>query len=172
MLKLIGAMLLIGTSTFTGFIMAERVNERSRLLRVLIRLLNILKTEIGFHSGLLAEVFHRAAQVIHHPKMAVSLGKIAENIGFGSDFNLADLWDNFLKEPGMGVLLKEDLAVLKEMGTYLGSTDREDQIQKIEAARLRLEINLETANINIMKQVRLYRYFGFAAGAALVCLLL
>lgn len=172
MLKIIGAMLLVGTSTLVGLIMAERVNERSRLLRVLIRLFNILETEIGFHSGLLAEVFHRAAQVIYHPKMAASLEKIANNIGFGSDFNLVDLWDNFLKEPGMGVLLTEDLAVLKEMGVYLGSTDREDQIQRIEAARRRLEINLEVANTNTMKQVRLYRYFGFAAGAALVCLLI
>ncbi|MGE5605006.1 MAG: hypothetical protein ACM3YE_04860 [Bacteroidota bacterium] len=172
MSKIVGAMLLIGSSTIIGFMMAERLNERSRLLRLLIRLLNILKTEIGFHTGLLAEVFQRAAQVIHDPKMAGPLEKIAQNIGFGSDFLIEQLWDDFINNPEMGALLKEDIAVLKEMGVYFGSTDRKDQIERIEAARQRLEINLEAADMDKMKQVRLYRYFGFAAGAAIVCLLL
>lgn len=172
MFKIIGAMLLIGTSTFVGFVMAERLNERSRLLRLLIRLLKILRTEIGFHSGLLAEVFLRASQVIHDPQMAASLEKIARNIGFGSDFNIGELWDNFITSPEMGALIKEDIGVLKELGAYFGSTDRMDQIERIEAARHRLEINLEAADLDRGKQVRLYRYFGFAAGAAMVCLLL
>jgi stage III sporulation protein AB len=152
--------------------MAERLNERSRTLRLLIRLLNILKTEMGFHTGLLAEVFQRAAQVIHDPEMAVSLTKISQNIGFGSDFDIEQLWDDFINHSQLGALLKEDLTVLKELGAYFGSTDRKDQIEKIEAARYRLEINLEAADINRTKQVGLYRYFGFAAGAAMVCLLL
>lgn len=172
MTKVVGAILLIGTSTFIGFMMAERLNERSRLLLLLIRLLNILKTEIGFNSGLLAEVFQRAAQVIHDPKMEMSLIKIAQNIGFGSDFNIEELWNDFINRPEMGLLLKEDIAVLKELGAYFGSTDRKDQIERIETARHRLEINLEAADIAKMKQVRLYRYFGFAAGASIVCLLL
>ena len=171
MVKIIGAMLLIGTSTLVGFIMAEQLNERSRLLRLLIRLLNILKTEIGFHSGLLAEVFQRASQVIHDPQMAASLGKIARNIGFGSDFDIQELWDDFIISPEMYALKKEDIGVLKELGAYFGSTDRMDQIERIEVARGRLEINLETADLERSKQVRLYRYFGFAAGAAMVCLL-
>lgn len=172
MSKIIGAMLLVGSSTIIGFMMAERLNERSRLLRSLIRLLNILKTEIGFHTGLLAEVFQRAAQVIHEPKMTGPLEKIAQNIGFGSDFAIEQLWDDFINNPEMGALLKEDIAVLKELGVYFGSTDRKDQIEKIETARQRLEINLEEADLVRMKQARLYRYFGFAAGAAIVCLLL
>jgi len=172
MSKIVGAMLLIGTSTFIGFTMAERLNERCRLLRLLIRLLNIIKTEIGFHSGLLAEVFQRAAQVIHDPKMAVSLERIARNIGFGSDFDIGQLWEDFVNNPELGSLSKEDSAVLKELGVYFGSTERKDQIERIEAARYRLEINLEAADVDKMKQVRLYRYLGFAAGAAMVCLLL
>lgn len=172
MLKLIGAMIIIGTTTLIGFMKAERLNERSRLLRVLIRLLNILKTEIGYQSGLLADIFDRAAQVINHRRTADSLQMIAQNIGFGSDFNIAELWDAFLNEKRMEVLIKEDIAVLKEVGAYLGSTDREDQIDRIEAARSRLEINLETADVDKARRVRLYRYFGFAAGAVLVCLLL
>ncbi len=172
MFKIIGAMLLIGTSTFVGFVMAERLKERSRILRLLIRLLNILKTEIGFHSGLLAEVFQRASQVIHDPQMAASLGRIAGNIGFGSDFNIGELWDDFITSPEMGALKKEDIAVLKELGTYFGSTDRMDQVERIEAARHRLEINLETAELDSAKQVKLYRYYGFAVGATVVCLLL
>ena len=172
MTKIVGAIIITGTSTLIGFMVAERLNERSRLLRLLIRLLSILKTEIGFHSGLLAEVFQRAAQVIHDPQMARSLAKIAQNIGFGSDFNIEELWNDFIGRPELGVLLKEDLAVLKELGAYFGSTDRQDQIDRIETARHRLEINLEAADIDKVKQVRLYRYFGFAAGAAIVCLLL
>ncbi len=172
MLKLIGAMIVIGTTTTAGFVMAERLNERSRSLRVLIRLLNILKTEIGYRSGLLAEVFDRAAQMINHPQIAVPLKKISQNIGFGSDFNITDLWDGFINEKGMAALLKEDITILKEMGAYLGSTDREDQIKRIETARVGLELNLENADLDKAKRVRLYRYFGFAAGAMLACLLL
>lgn len=172
MRKLVGALLLIGISTFIGFIMAERLNERSRLLRVLIRLLNIFKTEIGFHCGMLAEVFQKAAQVIDDPKIAVSLEKISQNIGFGSDFNIEELWEGWLHAPDMGALTKEDRAVLRELGIYLGSTDREDQLARIAAARERLELNLAAADLKKAQQVRLYRYFGFAAGAAVVCLLI
>ncbi len=172
MFKIIGATLVIGTSTLMGYIMAERLNERSRLLRILIRLLNILKTEIGYHSGLLADVFHKAAQVINDHNISLSLEKVAQNIGFGSDYNIAELWESLLNEQGMAALSKEDTAVLKELGAYLGSTDREDQVSKIEAACAGLEINLKMADSDIVKRVRLYRYFGFAAGAVLVCMLL
>lgn len=172
MLKLVGSMLVLGASTLTGFIMAERFNERSRLLRVLIRLLNILKTEIGYHTRLLTEVFDRAAQLIDHRNLAASLKTISRNIQFGADFNITELWEKFLNEKEMRVLLKEDITVLKEMGAYLGSTDREDQIKRIETAQAVLELNLEAADLDRVKLVRLYRYFGFAAGAVLVCLLL
>lgn len=170
MTKLIGAMLVIGTSTLTGFLMAERLNERSRLLRLILRLLNIIKTEIGYHSGLLAEVFQKAAQMINDPPIALSLDKIAQNIGFGSDYNIAELWEEFINEKGMAVLLKEDRAILKELGAYLGSTEREDQVARIEAARAGLRLNLEAADSDRARRVRLYRYFGFAAGAVLVCM--
>lgn len=172
MSKLIGALLIIGTSTLTGAIIAERLLERSRLLRVLLRLLNVLKTEIGFHSRLLGDVFHKAAQVVNHRDMTISLEKIAKNIGFGSDYDLAELWEGFINENEMSALLTEDKVILKELGVYLGSTDREDQTARIETARIRLESNLEIADFNIARRVKLYRYFGFAAGAVLVCMLL
>jgi stage III sporulation protein AB len=171
MTKLSGAILIMGTSTLMGFLMAERLNERSRMLRSLIRLLNIIKTEIGYHSGLLTEVFQKAAQLINDPKLALSLAKIAQNIGFGSDYNITQLWEGFINEKEMTVLLKEDRAILKELGLYLGSTDREDQAARIEGARIGLQLNLEGADLDRSKGVRLYRYFGFAAGAVLVCML-
>ncbi|NLW45899.1 MAG: hypothetical protein GXY86_00950 [Firmicutes bacterium] len=171
MIKLVGAILVIGTSTLIGFLMAERLNERSRLLRLLLRLLNIIKTEIGYHSGLLTEVFQKAAQLINDPKLTLSLAKIAQNIGFGSDYNITELWEGFINEKTMTALIKDDRAVLKELGVYLGSTDRQDQVARIEGARAGLQLNLEAADLERVKGVRLYRYFGFAVGAVLVCLL-
>lgn len=171
MTKLSGAILIIGTSTLMGFLMAERLNERSRMLRLLIRLLNIIKTEIGYHSGLLAEVFQKAARLINDPQVALALRKIAENIGFGSDYNITELWKEFLNDQGLNSLSQEDRGVLEELGAYLGSTDREDQMTRIEGACLRLQLNLEAADSEKAKRVRLYRYFGFAAGAVLVCML-
>lgn len=171
MTKLSGAILIIGTSTLMGFLMAERLNERCRMLRLLLRLLNIIKTEIGYHSGLLAEVFQKAARLINDPQVAVALRKIAENIGFGSDYNITELWEEFLNDQGMTSLSQEDRGVLEELGAYLGSTDREDQMARIEGVCLRLQLNLEAADLEKTKRVRLYRYFGFAAGAVLVCML-
>ncbi|NLY73887.1 MAG: hypothetical protein GX075_01110 [Firmicutes bacterium] len=172
MLKLTGAILIIGTSSMIGFMLAERLKERCRLLRVLIRLLNILKTEINYRSGLLAEVFTRAARVVGDGKIGGYLRRIAVNSEYGSDYNFVELWDGFLHEKGMAPLSEEDIEILKELGNYLGCTGREDQLQKIAIAQARLESNLEAADLDQMRLVRLYRYFGFAAGAVLVCLLL
>ena len=164
-------MMVIGASTIAGFMMAERLKERSRLLRIWLRLLNVLQTEIGYCTELLTLIFTKAARIIDDRKMAIALQKMAVAVQFGSDQDVAELWGGFLHEKQMEVLSPEDREALGEMGSYLGSTDRQDQLERIKVCRARLESNLELANLDITKRVRLYRYLGFAIGAVIVCLI-
>jgi stage III sporulation protein AB len=170
--KLAGSILIIGASTLGGCFLAERFAIRCRMLKTWLRILEILQTEIYYQARLLPEVFGKAASMMEEQVVADSLVRLASRVEYGSEMGTAEAWRQFVMETGPGSLSKSDNAILTDLGGYLGSTDRDDQIAKIKASRERLEYNLENAEDERKKRTGLYRYLGFAAGAVLVLWLL
>jgi stage III sporulation protein AB len=166
--KLLGITIVLGASSFGGFLLGERLAERCRMLKLWLRILELLRTEIYCHSLLLPEIFDRVASAIGRQSLTAGFQRLAQLIAYGSEVGVPEAWDVMVQENCSQVLSRDDCEILRSLGFYLGNTDREDQAQKIAATRLRLEANLADAELQAGKRIRLYRYLGFAAGAMVV----
>jgi stage III sporulation protein AB len=172
MLKIMGALLVVGASSLIGFGLSNRLTGRCRLLKIWLHILEILKVEIYYQGNLLPEVFARIARGIDDRDLAYGFEKLARSVTFGSGAELKGAWRNYPVQAGSGFLNQSDFLILNELGDYLGSTDREDQCEKIKLCQSRLQNNLNLAETDQHKKLNLFRYLGFATGAVLVLCLI
>lgn len=172
MFKTIGALLVIGASFLVGLRFSYRLTERCRLLKIWLYILEIVKVEIYYQSNLLPDIFQRVSSVINDQMIANSFAELARRLEFGSSVDLGEIWQLFLQRTGSNILNSSDYFILNEIGNYLGSTDREDQRERIGLYQTRLQNNLTMAESDQHKRLNLYRYLGFAAGAILVLCLI
>lgn len=168
MVKIIGAVLIIGISTLAGFFLGQKFSERCHLLKLWLRILDIFQTEIYFEARRLPEVFRRTASLIDERYFSNAFTWLASSLEFGSDEDFETAWRRLLAQTGLGILHKNDYLALNELGNYLGSTDRNDQLAKFNTCRASLAINLQAAELEQSKRTRIYRYLGFALGAVIV----
>ena len=172
MAKFIGAALVISASSLMGLMAAQGFNRRSRLLRTWLRVMEIFQTEIYQQARFLPEVLERTARLTPDRELADGFISLAAQIQFGAGTGITELWESFLVDSNKGVLARADLQILCELGSYLGSTGREDQLNKIKICKAGLEYNLQLAEEERKKRSGVYRYLGFASGAMLVLWLL
>jgi stage III sporulation protein AB len=172
MLKITGALLVIGASSLLGFGLSNRLIGRCRLLKIWLYALEILKVEIYYQDNLLPTVFDKIARGIDDPDLVQSFQKLAQSVTFGSGAEIQEVWRNYPVRAASGYLTPNDIQILDELGSYLGSTDREDQSEKIKCCQSRLQNNLHLAEADQRKKLNLFRYLGFAGGMVLVLFLL
>ncbi len=166
--KMIGAFLIIGISTAAGFVYGQKFITRCYILKLWLRIIDIFQTEIYYEARRLPDVFQRAGFLIKDRCFEKAFSKLAESLQFGTSEDFQTNWHLFLRETGEGVFAKEDYLVLTELGNYLGSTNREDQLAKLKTCQASLMVNLQSAECEQRKRTRLYRYLGFAIGAIVV----
>lgn len=167
MLRLFGAVLIIGATSMAGFVWAERLSDRCELLKSWLRLLDILQTEIGYQTRMLPEIFLQMAQLSYDDYLGESLRKCAGELKFGSGKGVAEVWEQLVFSRAE-FLTNGDLEILLGLGNYLGSTDRADQVNRIKVCMANLELNLKEAESKKKTKSNLYRYLGFACGAVVV----
>jgi stage III sporulation protein AB len=168
MVNRIGAVLIIGASSAWGCLAAHRFTERCRLLRVWIWVLEIVKTEIYFQARLLPEVLQKVATLVNDREIGNLFRQLAASVEYGAVVGWTDGWRELLVAACWKSLKPAEKEVLQQLGLFLGSTDRQDQLAKLNTAKFNLEQLLLAATTEERKQVGLYRYLGFAAGAMLV----
>lgn len=168
MTSLTGALLIIGAGSALGYLAAHSLRERCRLLQLWIWVVEILKTEICFQSRLLPEVLRRVAELVDDPEIGKAFQELAQAVEYGADLDFTGAWRQFAAAPVWRALKPPERGILRELGAFLGSTGREDQLAKLNSCKSQLEQICQIAEADNRKQAGLYRYLGFAAGAALV----
>lgn len=172
MMKMTGILLIIGTTTWAGFLWANRYTERCRLLNQWLVILNFLKTGIGYQAERLPELFKKVAALNQNPEVSRLFRVAAKAVDFGSGQSVDSIWEQLLQAPQWDALHSSDRLILSELGQYLGMTDYRDQVAKISACQERLQLHLNQAEVDCQKKVNLCRYSGFAVGAVTVLLLM
>jgi stage III sporulation protein AB len=170
MISRLGAVLVITASTVWGCLAAQRFTERCRLLQIWIWAVEIIKTEIYFQSQLLPEVFRKVAVMVNDREIARLFAELATTAEYGSPVGFTAGWKVLLAQARWKSLKPPEREILQQLGMFLGGTDRRDQLAKLNAGQVHLEQTLATATTEQRRQVGLYRYLGFAAGATLVLL--
>lgn len=171
MLKLIGASLIIGASTFGGIHIAKNYEERPRQLRLLQQALQMLETEMIFGSTPLYQAMNHISERI--PGKVQRIFKLmGENLVELDGASAFECWEIALNKHVNKTSLKaQDKEILLQFGQTLGVSDKEDQRKHIQLAIQ----NLATEEILAREEQKTYeklsKNLGLLLGLLLVILM-
>ncbi|WP_099158476.1 stage III sporulation protein SpoIIIAB [Virgibacillus ndiopensis] len=170
-MKWIGALLFIGTTTWIGFEMSKRLNNRPKHIRQLKNALQILEAEILYSQLSLRDAFETIANQIPQPTQSFFKALCDGMQKSGTD--LASLWGKsigkLMKDSSLGNNEKE---ILLQFGRTLGQHDFTQQQKHIQLTVSHLNRELEEARDNQYKYSKMAKSLGFLCGLFIVLLLI
>lgn len=171
MIKIIGAILTILSSSLIGYIYGENLKKRMNNLKELERAMYQLKNEIMYGHALLENAF---LSVAHSCKSPVN--KVFYNISnLLKEGYCIDVYDAFYKsfyENHSLELTKEDIEVFLNFSKTLGELNLGGQEEMFDLTILYLEKSIKDSEENLKKNLKMYRYLGFSIGAMVVLVLI
>ncbi|WP_205134982.1 stage III sporulation protein SpoIIIAB [Virgibacillus halotolerans] len=170
-MKWIGALLLIGTTTWMGFEWSKRLSKRPKHIRQFKSALQILEAEILYSQLPLQDAFTVVAKQIPDPTKSFFelLGQHMQS----ENTELFSLWnesiDQLMQISYLGDTEKE---ILKQFGRTLGQHDFYQQQKHIQLTVNHLDRELEDARDNHNKYNKMAKSLGFLCGLFIVLLLI
>ncbi|MBE6991885.1 MAG: hypothetical protein E7430_04825 [Ruminococcaceae bacterium] len=165
MLKLIGAIMMIGATTAIGISKMESMALRVRTLEAFLAAFDMINAEISFSLTPLPEVFYRLARTMPKP-VDEFFSRCVQWGGDLTETSLYQIWNRALRE--VKSLLPEDRRVLAQAGSILGRFDPENQQHSMAAVVDSVRSCLETAKEKRKNESRVCAALAVASGFALV----
>jgi len=168
-MKLIGALLVVISSSSIGFIIAHQIALRPKQLQELKTALEMLKTEIDYGFTPLPVAFGKLsnnlsaqiADIFVAAKSNLEAGLVAQKA-----------WREAVAEVFTETsLLKEDRDLLLEIGYNLGNSNSSDQIRHLDLAQEKINNSYQTAIKEKSNKVKIWRYFGVLIGLLVVIII-
>lgn len=172
MLKLIGATLILISTTLVGIYFAKKLSDRTEQLRALQMSLQLLETEICYGATPLELAFQ---------KMGVKDTGVISQLFTRCSYYFQSLdgastyecWEKALTEITPKLALnKSEREWLGHFGQIVGNSDREDQQKHIQLMMTHLKNREVEAREEQLKYEKMYKTLGFLAGVLLVILLM
>lgn len=130
MMKIIGALLIIVATTWTGFEASRHLSERPRQLRQLKSALQSLEAEIMFGHTPLHEASRRLAAQLSKP-LSWFFESFAKRLT-NSETTVKDAWEESMAEIWKFTAFKHgEYEIMKQFGETLGRHDRMSQQKQI-----------------------------------------
>ncbi|UII54808.1 stage III sporulation protein SpoAB [Cytobacillus spongiae] len=171
MLKLIGAVIILVATTWTGFEASRHLNERPRQLRQLKSALQSLEAEIMYGHTPLHEAARRLAAQLSKPLswFFEAFSKKLTN----QDTTVKDAWEESLIEVWkLTAFKKGEFEIMKQFGETLGRHDRVSQQKQIMLTLSHLEREEADACERQAKYEKMVKSLGFLSGLLLIILLM
>lgn len=171
MLKLVGAVLVIGAGTLAGFYQAQQFAARPRQLRELILALQRLETEIGYGYTPLPDALERIGASLREPLQSL-FGRAAQYMRPDYGLSARDSIQKALGEHWKRTSMKNaEREVLEQLSGVLGTSDRQDQMKHIALAALQLKHEEAAAREDQAKYEKMSKSLGLLIGALIVILI-
>ncbi|NLZ47360.1 MAG: stage III sporulation protein AB [Clostridiales bacterium] len=171
MIKIFGAVLMIGASTFIGFMFAEFARRRLLQLKELEGALIQLENEIFFTRTALPEACLSVSFKSKYP-INTLFKKVSNLLTDNSSDSVYDAFYKTLNGEIEGLYVtKEDKDILLDLAKALGESDLEGHRKVFNLAEHNLKTRIQSIEANVDKNVKMYRYLGFSLGAAVAILL-
>lgn len=170
MLRLLGAVLLMGGAAALGFSAAAHLRIRVVCLRSLLTSLEQMERELRFCLSPLPVLFGNLAALSGAPAnrfyqlCAHEMKRLGEK-------PLSELWRNALDKADLP-LEEDELRMMSELGAVLGRYDAAGQQEALDLARGRLTAFLNRAEDDRNRLSKVYGALGLSAGAFLLLILL
>ncbi|GAA0723794.1 stage III sporulation protein SpoIIIAB [Clostridium malenominatum] len=168
MLKIIGSLMVVVSTTWIGFFYSSNLNKRNNQLKEFQRCIYQLQNEIIYTYTPLPEVFLSISK-----KSKVPMDKFFNELSRILYSNEVDSVYEGIKKAyeGMEDILnfnKEDLNLIYNLGKGLGETDIEGQKKVVALTLDNLKSQLIEAETLVKKNVKMYRFLGFTIGMMVV----
>lgn len=164
MLKIIGAILTISSSTAMGFYFSFVIKARLEDLKELKKYIYIIRGDIRYAGTPLPEAISNLAQRSQN-NFNEFFRKIADDLFKMEGNTFKHIWENRVKTDLMDTCLtKKDKVLLNRLGDNLGYLDREMQINTIDLYLSGLEQEIGDLNLVVKEKTRLYNLLGIMGG--------
>ncbi len=171
MLKLLGAVLLVGAGGVAGILVAREYARRPVELKSLLASIQMLETEIIYAATPLAEALERVAAVSDR-SVACFFEKAAGELRSMTGCTGAEAWERSLDwYYTMNSLTRREMSILASLGRALGISGREDQAKHLRLACEQLKREIIRAEEEAARNTRMWNYLGFCASTAAAILL-
>ncbi|ABO49592.1 stage III sporulation protein AB [Desulforamulus reducens MI-1] len=172
MLKIIGAAVVVFFCTLIGMTVASGYSRRPGEIRALLNALQILETEIAYGATPLPDAMTSVAERCD-PRVALLFSRAGTELMSMRGITAREAWQTALSQyyPKSSIA-KTDRAILVELGTSLGMSDREDQIKHLVLAKEQLKLEHAKAEEASLKNTKVYHYLGFLGGLTVVLILI
>ncbi|PRX26900.1 stage III sporulation protein AB [Orenia metallireducens] len=168
-MKLLGALIIISSSTTIGFIIAEQYLLRPKQLRELQTALQMLETEISYGVTPLPDAFAKLATSLSAPISTIF--QVAQE-ELDSGMIAEEAWHRAVNATyNQTALVSEDIDVLLDFGYNLGQTSIDDQVKYMNLAQHKLDALYQQAFTEKEEKVKLWRYLGVLVGVFLAILI-
>jgi len=171
MIKLLGALLIIGTTTWTGFEVSRHLTRRPKQLRMFRDSLQVLDAEIMYNHTPLREAATKISTQIPEPAanfyhlFAEKLSQRNVNAKSAWKESLDDIWSQT-------DMKKSEYEILMQFGENLGKHDRQTQQKQILLAAAHLEREESDAREKQKQYEKIARSLGVLTGLLFIILLL
>lgn len=165
-LKFIISGLIIYICTYLGICKAKTYEVRERELKRIKNSLAFFKSKVEFTYEPIQEIFTQISKSVYLHKDNIFL----RTVELLKAYNIEYAWENAVEENS--AFNKEDKEVLKMFGKLLGKTDKNGQISEIEITQSFVQKQLEKAEQEKNKNVKLYRTLGVSLGVGIVIILI
>lgn len=157
MIMIKGVLLLIVflACMYIGKTISDQYKKRVEELKEMKKSFLSLETKMKYTYEVLPEIFIEIAKGLKQ-----NIGKIFENASsYMKEKSAKDAWIEAV-DTSKTSMTKEDLEILKGFGKLLGKTDMEGQVSQIELTNQFLEVQIEKAEKERLKNEKLYKTLG------------
>lgn len=171
LLKLLGSLIIVITSSWIGFIIAGYYRERPKQLRDFQSALQMLQTEIIYGSTPIPEALSRIAKKTNMP-VSTFFQNVKEILYNYRGYTVDEAWEIALKNLHReSSLNKTDKEILSVLGNYLGISDKQDQIKHLKLTSSYLKKQEENAEEERKKNEKMWKYLGVLTGLMIILLI-
>lgn len=166
-IKYIILTMLLFSSSYIGILISKKYQNRVKELKEVKSFLAIFATKIKLTYEPIPQIFEELG---NKEKSNISnIFKIAsKNM---QEMPAGEAWINAIEIQNTE-LKKEDIEVLKDLSNLLGKVDLEGQISEIELVNNFLNNQIEKAEEESKKSVKMYKTLGITVGLAMVIVLI
>lgn len=165
--KIITLLLIFLSSTYIGILISKKYLNRVKDLKEMKNALNIFSTKIKFTYEPIPQIFNEISQKVN--KNISNIFYIAScKMG---NLNAGEAWVQALEESNTN-MQEEDIETLKSLSNLLGKVDMEGQVNEIELVESFLDTQIELAEEDKNKYVKMYKTLGITIGLAVVIMLI
>lgn len=166
-IKYITLIIILASTTYIGVLISKKYLNRVKDLREMKNALNMFSTKIKFTYEPIPQIFKEISEKIK-PNIANIFKNVCEKI---NEKTAGRAWEEALEESNTN-MTKEDIEILKNLSNLLGKVDIEGQVNEVELVESFLDTQIELAEEEKKKYVKMYKTLGVTIGLAVVIILI